>query len=154
MLSFALYIKSFHVFLIVVCYELTLVMFWFLLQDFGSSSDSDFSLSSMVFLNHSSGSDDSATDGEAGLEHSLISLDISDLLPEDPRSNMYRLYFGSSYESELGNGTPSELVNYLLNVLNFLNTISWEAEKTYHLSGSVYKYNYIALIFRLSSDYT
>ncbi|XP_054672180.1 peroxisomal ATPase PEX1 isoform X6 [Grus americana] len=80
-----------------------------LTQDFGSSSDSDFSLSSMVFLNHSSGSDDSATDGEAGLEQSLISLDMSDLLPEDPRSNMYRLYFGSSYESELGNGTPSEL---------------------------------------------
>ncbi|KAF2983508.1 hypothetical protein EK904_005701 [Melospiza melodia maxima] len=80
-----------------------------LTQDFGSSSDSDFSLSSMVFLNHSSGSEDSATDGELGLEHSLVSLDMSDLLPEDPRSNMYRLYFGSSYESELGNGTPSEL---------------------------------------------
>ncbi|XP_053914628.1 peroxisomal ATPase PEX1 isoform X2 [Cuculus canorus] len=80
-----------------------------LTQDFGSRSDSDFSLSSMVFLNHSSGSDDSAVDGEAGLEQSLISLDMSDLLPEDPRSNMYRLYFGSSYESELGNGTPSEL---------------------------------------------
>uniref|UniRef100_A0A8C5JLC9 Peroxisomal ATPase PEX1 n=1 Tax=Junco hyemalis TaxID=40217 RepID=A0A8C5JLC9_JUNHY len=86
-----------------------------LTQDFGSSSDSDFSLSSMVFLNHSSGSEDSATDGEAGLEHSLISLDMSDLLPEDPRSNMYRLYFGSSYESELGNGTPSELEDSTLN---------------------------------------
>ncbi|NWY99391.1 PEX1 factor, partial [Loxia curvirostra] len=85
-----------------------------LTQDFGSSSDSDFSLSSMVFLNHSSGSDDSATDGEAGLEHSLISLDMSDLLPDDPRSNMYRLYFGSSYESELGNGTPSELSSLCL----------------------------------------
>uniref|UniRef100_A0A8C0BL32 Peroxisomal ATPase PEX1 n=1 Tax=Buteo japonicus TaxID=224669 RepID=A0A8C0BL32_9AVES len=85
-----------------------------LTQDFGSSSDSDFSLSSMVFLNHSSGSDDSATDGEAGLEQSLISLDMSDLLPEDPRSNMYRLYFGSSYESELGNGTPSELSSLCL----------------------------------------
>ncbi|XP_032847246.2 peroxisome biogenesis factor 1 isoform X2 [Tyto alba] len=83
-------------------------------QDFGSSSDSDFSLSSMVFLNHSSGSDESATDGEAGLEQSLISLDMSDLLPEDPRSNMYRLYFGSSYESELGNGTPSELSSLCL----------------------------------------
>uniref|UniRef100_A0A8C9NFC7 Peroxisomal ATPase PEX1 n=1 Tax=Serinus canaria TaxID=9135 RepID=A0A8C9NFC7_SERCA len=68
-----------------------------LTQDFGSSSDSDFSLSSMVFLNHSSGSDDSATDGEAGIE-----------------SNMYRLYFGSSYESELGNGTPSELSSLCL----------------------------------------
>ncbi|PKU40974.1 peroxisome biogenesis factor 1 [Limosa lapponica baueri] len=86
-----------------------------LTQDFGSSSDSDFSLSSMVFLNHSSGSDDSAIDGEAGLEQSLISLDMSDLLPEDPRSNMYRLYFGSSYESELGNGTPSELEDSTLN---------------------------------------
>ncbi|NXD18973.1 PEX1 factor, partial [Spelaeornis formosus] len=85
-----------------------------LTQDFGSSSDSDFSLSSMVFLNHSSGSDDSAIDGEAGLEHSLISLDMSDLLPEDPRSNMYRLYFGSSYESDLGNGTPSELSSLCL----------------------------------------
>uniref|UniRef100_A0A7M4G018 Peroxisomal ATPase PEX1 n=1 Tax=Crocodylus porosus TaxID=8502 RepID=A0A7M4G018_CROPO len=82
-------------------------------QDFGSSSDSDFSLSSMVFLNHSSGSEDSTGEGEGGLEHSLISLEMSELLPEDSgRSNMYRLYFGSSYESELGNGTPSELVIY------------------------------------------
>ncbi|XP_009906300.2 peroxisomal ATPase PEX1 [Dryobates pubescens] len=85
-----------------------------LTQDFGSSSDSDFSLSSMVFLNHSSGSEDSALDGEAGLEQSLISLDMSDLLPEEPRSNMYRIYFGSSYESELGNGTPSELSSLCL----------------------------------------
>ncbi|XP_025921157.1 peroxisome biogenesis factor 1 isoform X1 [Apteryx rowi] len=83
-------------------------------QDFGSSSDSDASLSSMVFLNHSSGSDDSAIDGEAGLEQSLISLDMSELLHEDSRSNMYRLYFGSSYESELGNGTPSELSSLCL----------------------------------------
>ncbi|XP_035401340.1 peroxisomal ATPase PEX1 isoform X4 [Cygnus atratus] len=86
-----------------------------LTQDFGSSSDSDFSLSSMVFLNHSSGSDDSAVDGEAVLEQSLISLDMSELLPEDPRSNIYRLYFGSSYESELGNGTPSELEDSTFN---------------------------------------
>ncbi|XP_061853223.1 peroxisomal ATPase PEX1 isoform X2 [Colius striatus] len=92
-----------------------------LTQDFGSSSDSDFSLSSMVFLNHSSGSDDSATDGEVGLEHSLISLDMSDLLPEDPRSNMYRLYFGSSYESELGNGTPSELSSLCLSGPNSIS---------------------------------
>ncbi|XP_010226476.1 PREDICTED: peroxisome biogenesis factor 1 isoform X1 [Tinamus guttatus] len=83
-------------------------------QDFGSSSDSDVSLSSMVFLNHSSGSDDSATDAETGLEHSLVSLDMSELLHEDSRSNMYRLYFGSSYESELGNGTPSELSSLCL----------------------------------------
>ncbi|NWY42017.1 PEX1 factor, partial [Sylvia atricapilla] len=92
-----------------------------LTQDFASSSDSDFSLSSMVFLNHSSGSDDSAIDGEAGLEHSLISLDMSDLLPEDPRSNMYRLYFGSSYESELGNGTPSELSSLCLSGPNSIS---------------------------------
>ncbi|XP_052548321.1 peroxisomal ATPase PEX1 isoform X2 [Tympanuchus pallidicinctus] len=85
-----------------------------LTQDFGSSSDSDFSLSSMVFLNHSSGSDDSAIDGEAAPEQSLISLDMSELLPEDPRSNMYRLYFGSSYESELGNGSPSDLSSLCL----------------------------------------
>uniref|UniRef100_A0A669QPP4 Peroxisomal ATPase PEX1 n=1 Tax=Phasianus colchicus TaxID=9054 RepID=A0A669QPP4_PHACC len=91
-----------------------------LTQDFGSSSDSDFSLSSMVFLNHSSGSDDSAIDGEAAPEQSLISLDMSELLPEDPRSNMYRLYFGSSYESELGNGSPSELL-YLLCPSNCLH---------------------------------
>ncbi|XP_035174601.1 peroxisome biogenesis factor 1 isoform X2 [Oxyura jamaicensis] len=90
-------------------------------QDFGSSSDSDFSLSSMVFLNHSSGSDDSAVDGEAVLEQSLISLDMSELLPEDPRSNMYRLYFGSSYESELGNGTPSELSSLCLSGPNSIN---------------------------------
>ncbi|KYO26655.1 peroxisomal ATPase PEX1 isoform X1 [Alligator mississippiensis] len=84
-------------------------------QDFGSSSDSDFSLSSMVFLNHSSGSEDSTGEGEGGLEHSLISLEMSELLPEDSgRSNMYRLYFGSSYESELGNGTPSELSSLCL----------------------------------------
>ncbi|NWX82467.1 PEX1 factor, partial [Nothoprocta pentlandii] len=83
-------------------------------QDFASSSDSDVSLSSMVFLNHSSGSDDSALDGEAGLEQSLVSLDMSELLHEDSRSNMYRLYFGSSYESELGNGTPSELSSLCL----------------------------------------
>ncbi|KAM6449908.1 peroxisomal ATPase PEX1 isoform 2-T2 [Liasis olivaceus] len=78
-------------------------------QEIGSSSDSDLSLSSMVFLNQSSGSDDSARDGEGGLEQSLTSLELCDLLPEDPRSNIYRLYFGSSYESELGNGTASEM---------------------------------------------
>uniref|UniRef100_A0A8C2TDX2 Peroxisomal biosis factor 1 n=1 Tax=Coturnix japonica TaxID=93934 RepID=A0A8C2TDX2_COTJA len=92
-----------------------------LTQDFGSSSDSDFSLSSMVFLNHSSGSDDSAVDGEAAPEQSLISLDMSELLPEDPRSNMYRLYFGSSYESELGNGTPSELSSLCLSGPNSIS---------------------------------
>ncbi|XP_049624818.1 peroxisomal ATPase PEX1 [Suncus etruscus] len=79
------------------------------LTDGGSSSDSDLSLSSMVFLTHSSGSDDSAGDGECGLEQSLVSLEMSDLLPDESKFNMYRLYFGSSYESELGNGTSSDL---------------------------------------------
>ncbi|MEJ1280956.1 peroxisomal biogenesis factor 1 [Cricetulus griseus] len=79
------------------------------LHDGGSSSDSDLSLSSMVFLNHSSGSDDSAADGESGLDQSLVSLEMSEILPDESKFNMYRLYFGSSYESELGNGTSSDL---------------------------------------------
>uniref|UniRef100_A0A2I3H5W1 Peroxisomal ATPase PEX1 n=1 Tax=Nomascus leucogenys TaxID=61853 RepID=A0A2I3H5W1_NOMLE len=84
------------------------------LQDGSSSSDSDLSLSSMVFLNHSSGSDDSAGDGECGLDQSLVSLEMSDILPDESKFNMYRLYFGSSYESELGNGTSSDLSSQCL----------------------------------------
>ncbi|XP_041531291.1 peroxisome biogenesis factor 1 isoform X5 [Microtus oregoni] len=84
------------------------------LHDGGSSSDSDLSLSSMVFLNHSSGSDDSAGDGERGLDQSLVSLEMSEILPEESNFNMYRLYFGSSYESELGNGTSSDLSSHCL----------------------------------------
>ncbi|XP_030883261.1 peroxisome biogenesis factor 1 isoform X3 [Leptonychotes weddellii] len=83
-------------------------------QDGSSSSDSDLSLSSMVFLNHSSGSDDSAGDGECGLEQSLVSLEMSEMLPDESKFNMYRLYFGSSYESELGNGTSSDLSSQCL----------------------------------------
>ncbi|PNI42022.1 PEX1 isoform 2 [Pan troglodytes] len=84
------------------------------LQDGSSSSDSDLSLSSMVFLNHSSGSDDSAGDGECGLDQSLVSLEMSEILPDESKFNMYRLYFGSSYESELGNGTSSDLSSQCL----------------------------------------
>ncbi|XP_036372199.1 peroxisome biogenesis factor 1 [Megalops cyprinoides] len=80
-----------------------------LLHDLGSGSDSDVSLSSMIFLNHSSGSDDSAGEGEGGPDHSTVLLDPGELPPEDPRPNIWRLYFGSSYESELGNASPSEL---------------------------------------------
>ncbi|RXM32271.1 1-aminocyclopropane-1-carboxylate synthase-like protein 1, partial [Acipenser ruthenus] len=54
-------------------------------QDVGSGSDSDVGLSFMIFPNHSSSYDDSS--GE----------------------NAWRLYFGSSYESDLGHQTPSEL---------------------------------------------
>uniref|UniRef100_A0A8C9ICX0 Peroxisomal ATPase PEX1 n=1 Tax=Piliocolobus tephrosceles TaxID=591936 RepID=A0A8C9ICX0_9PRIM len=86
------------------------------LQDGSSSSDSDLSLSSMVFLNHSSGSDDSAGDGECGLDQSLVSLEMSEILPDESKFNMYRLYFGSSYESELGNGTSSDLSSQCLSV--------------------------------------
>uniref|UniRef100_A0A8C7FTI6 Peroxisomal ATPase PEX1 n=1 Tax=Oncorhynchus kisutch TaxID=8019 RepID=A0A8C7FTI6_ONCKI len=82
-----------------------------LLHDLGSGSDSDISLSSMIFLNHSSGSDDSTGEGErvCGLDHSMVLLDLSDVPPEDPRGNIWRLYFGSSFESELGNPSPSGL---------------------------------------------
>lgn len=90
-------------------------------QDIGSSSDSDLSLSSMVFLNQSSGSDDSVGDGEGGLEQSLISLEMCELVPENSRSNIYRLYFGSSYESELGNGTPSEMSSQCFSGPNSIN---------------------------------
>uniref|UniRef100_A0A8I6ADS4 Peroxisomal ATPase PEX1 n=2 Tax=Rattus norvegicus TaxID=10116 RepID=A0A8I6ADS4_RAT len=84
------------------------------LHDGGSSSDSDLSLSSMVFLNHSSGSDDSAGDGECGLDQSLVSLEMSEILPDESKFNMYRLYFGSSYESELGNGASCDLSSHCL----------------------------------------
>ncbi|XP_037363756.1 peroxisomal ATPase PEX1 [Talpa occidentalis] len=87
--------------------------------DGSSSSDSDLSLSSMVFLNHSSGSDDSAGDGECGLEQSLVSLEMSEILADESKFNMYRLYFGSSYESELGNGgTSSDLSSQCLSTAN------------------------------------
>uniref|UniRef100_A0A668AW02 Peroxisomal ATPase PEX1 n=1 Tax=Myripristis murdjan TaxID=586833 RepID=A0A668AW02_9TELE len=85
------------------------------LHELTSGSDSDMSLSSMIFLNHSSGSDDSAGEGEAGLglEQSMVLLEPSELLaePEKHHSNIWRLYFGSSYESELGNPSLSGLVS-------------------------------------------
>uniref|UniRef100_A0A8C9U728 Peroxisomal ATPase PEX1 n=1 Tax=Scleropages formosus TaxID=113540 RepID=A0A8C9U728_SCLFO len=77
--------------------------------DLGSGSDSDASLSSMIFLNQSSGSDDSAGEGEGGLEQSMVLLEPGEAGIEDPRQNVWRLYFGSSYESELGNPSPSDL---------------------------------------------
>ncbi|KAJ8403121.1 hypothetical protein AAFF_G00360370 [Aldrovandia affinis] len=81
-----------------------------LLHDLGSGSDSDVSLSSMIFLNHSSGSDDSAGGGGGGgLDQGAVLLEPGDLPPEDPRHNLWRLYFGSSYELELGNPSPSDL---------------------------------------------
>ncbi|XP_072365379.1 peroxisomal ATPase PEX1 isoform X1 [Scyliorhinus torazame] len=77
-------------------------------RDAGSGSDSDMSLSSMIFLNHSNGSDESVGDVERWSEHSPVYLDTSEILPDDPCPNIWRLYFGSSYESELGTATSSE----------------------------------------------
>ncbi|KAG8443146.1 hypothetical protein GDO86_011816 [Hymenochirus boettgeri] len=77
-------------------------------QENNSGSDSDMSLSSIIFLNHSSGSDDSGGDTDSALEQSLASLDMIKLPTEDLNSSMWRLYFGSSYESDLGNGSSSQ----------------------------------------------
>ncbi|XP_068432506.1 peroxisomal ATPase PEX1 isoform X2 [Clinocottus analis] len=78
-----------------------------------SGSDSDMSLSSMIFPNNSSGSDDSVGDGDpgAGLDQSMILLESSELQAEDEQhcGNVWRLYFGSSYESELENSLISGL---------------------------------------------
>ncbi|XP_063308514.1 peroxisomal ATPase PEX1 isoform X1 [Pelobates fuscus] len=77
-------------------------------QDNGSGSDSDVSLSSMIFVNPSSGSDESAGESDSALEQSLASLDIVKLPPEDSKSSIWRLYFGSSYESDLGNSSTDQ----------------------------------------------
>ncbi|XP_066531663.1 peroxisome biogenesis factor 1 isoform X2 [Hoplias malabaricus] len=90
-----------------------------LLPELGSGSDSDVSLSSLIFLNHSSGSDDSAGEGEAGLESSAaVLLEHSEMPPEDPRHNIWRLYFGSSFELELDNQSSSEQNSQCLSVQN------------------------------------
>ncbi|XP_070703090.1 peroxisomal ATPase PEX1 isoform X2 [Pempheris klunzingeri] len=78
-----------------------------------SGSDSDMSLSSMIFPNNSSGSDDSVGEGDPGvsLDQSMVLLEPSELQAEDEQhcGNVWRLYFGSSYESELGNSPISGL---------------------------------------------
>uniref|UniRef100_A0A3Q3K496 Peroxisomal ATPase PEX1 n=1 Tax=Monopterus albus TaxID=43700 RepID=A0A3Q3K496_MONAL len=78
-----------------------------------SGSDSDMSLSSMIFPNNSSGSDDSVGEGDpgVGLDHSVVLLEPNELQVEDKlhRGNVWRLYFGSSYESESGNSPISGL---------------------------------------------
>lgn len=84
-------------------------------QDLTSGSDSDMSLSSMIFPNNSSGSDDSVGEGDAAmsLDQSMVLLEPDELQAEEERhrSNVWRLYFGSSYESELGNSPISGLVS-------------------------------------------
>ncbi|XP_075872141.1 peroxisomal ATPase PEX1 isoform X1 [Nelusetta ayraudi] len=72
-----------------------------------SGSESDMSLSSMIFLNNSSASDDSMGYGEPGPGpgpgQSAVPPEPGELQLEEPPGNVWRLYFGSSYESEMGN---------------------------------------------------
>ncbi|CAI9580753.1 unnamed protein product [Staurois parvus] len=77
-------------------------------QDNGSGSDSDASLSSMIFLNHSSVSDESGGEVDSVLDQSLTSLEMIKIPPEDPKSSIWRLYFGSSNDSDLGNGSSDK----------------------------------------------
>ncbi|XP_054461891.1 peroxisome biogenesis factor 1 isoform X2 [Anoplopoma fimbria] len=80
-------------------------------HELNSGSDSDMSLSSMIFPNNSSGSDDSVGEGDpgVGLDQSMILLEPSELQAEDRQhcGNVWRLYFGSSYESDLENSPIS-----------------------------------------------
>lgn len=81
------------------------------------------SLSSMIFLNNSSASDDSMGYGEPGPgpgpgpgldpDQSAVPLEPGELQLEEPPGNVWRLYFGSSYESEMGNspGLVSSLMS-------------------------------------------
>ncbi|XP_029298959.1 peroxisomal ATPase PEX1 isoform X2 [Cottoperca gobio] len=82
-------------------------------HDLTSGSDSDMSLSSMIFPNNSSGSEDSVGEGDpgVGLDQSMVLLEPGELQAEDDLrcGNVWRLYFGSSYESELGNSPISGL---------------------------------------------
>uniref|UniRef100_H3DHX2 Peroxisomal ATPase PEX1 n=1 Tax=Tetraodon nigroviridis TaxID=99883 RepID=H3DHX2_TETNG len=77
-------------------------------HELSSGSESDMSLSSMVFPNYSSTSDDSVADGDPG-----VLLDPPTPLTEPPveerYENVWRLYFGSSCESELGNSPVPEM---------------------------------------------
>ncbi|KAJ4928357.1 hypothetical protein JOQ06_016149 [Pogonophryne albipinna] len=72
-------------------------------HDLTCGSDSDMSLSSMMFPNNSSGSDDSVGEGDPGLDQSMVLLEPSELRAEEHRGNVWRIYFGSSYESDVGN---------------------------------------------------
>ncbi|XP_072226452.1 peroxisomal ATPase PEX1 [Leuresthes tenuis] len=78
-----------------------------------SGSYSDMSLSSMIFPNNSSGSDESVTEADQGmgLDQSMVLLEPNGLQVEEEQSqgNVWRLYFGSSYESESGNSLLSRL---------------------------------------------
>lgn len=81
-------------------------------QELSSGSDSDMSLSSMIFPNNSSTSDESVGDADAGV---LLdpSTPLTEPRVEERHENVWRLYFGSSCESELGNSPVLEMVSCL-----------------------------------------
>jgi len=64
----------------------------------------------MMFPNNSSGSDDSVGEGDPGLDQSIVLLEPSELRAEEHRGNVWRIYFGSSYESDVGNSPILGLV--------------------------------------------
>lgn len=78
-----------------------------------SGSESDISLSSMIFPNNTSGSDDSVWDGDpgVGLEPSTALTEPREPRVEEQCENVWRLYFGSSCASELGNSPVSGMVS-------------------------------------------
>ncbi|XP_069815526.1 peroxisomal ATPase PEX1 isoform X2 [Dendropsophus ebraccatus] len=82
-------------------------------QDPGSGSDSDASLSSMIFLNHSSVSEESSGEPDSALEQSFTSLDMVKIPPHESTANIWRLYFGSSNDSDLGNGSSDQTCHSL-----------------------------------------
>ncbi|XP_037330701.2 peroxisome biogenesis factor 1 [Pungitius pungitius] len=90
-----------------------------------SGSDSDLSLSSMIFPNNSSGSDDSVGEGDTGvgLDQSMILPEPSELQAEDgPHyGNVWRIYFGSSFESELESLPISGLNSRCVSGTNSIN---------------------------------
>ncbi|KAM9308068.1 peroxisomal ATPase PEX1 [Gastrophryne carolinensis] len=77
-------------------------------QDNGSGSDSDASLSSLIFLNHSSVSDESTGEPDAAMDQSFTSLDTIRIPPADSKANIWRLYFGSSNDSDPGTGVSDK----------------------------------------------
>ncbi|XP_015227895.1 PREDICTED: peroxisome biogenesis factor 1 isoform X1 [Cyprinodon variegatus] len=80
-------------------------------QELTSVSDSDMSLSSMIFPNNTSSSDDSVGEGDQNLvlDQSMSHLEPAELHVEheEQHANVWRLYFGSSFESETENSPVS-----------------------------------------------
>ncbi|XP_011607188.2 peroxisomal ATPase PEX1 [Takifugu rubripes] len=78
-------------------------------HELSSGSEGDMSLSSMIFPNNSSGSDDSVGEGDPGpgLDPSTALTEPHELQVEEHRENVWRLYYGSSCASELGNSPVS-----------------------------------------------